>query len=51
MMHLCISTHTECPSPKQVGSPTKARAGFIKNGLPLRWEAAVGYLIGAQCYF
>ena len=27
---------------KQVGSPTKAIAGFIKNGLPLRWEAAVG---------
>ena len=35
---------------KQVGSPTKARAGFIKNGLPLRWEAAVGFFIVAQCY-
>ena len=23
---------------KQVGSPTKARAGFLKIGLPLNWE-------------
>ena len=28
---------------KQVGSPTKARAGFLKIGLPLNWEAAVGF--------
>ena len=29
--------------PKQVGSPTKARAGFLKIGLPLNWVAAVGF--------
>ena len=28
---------------KQVGSPTKARAGFLKIGLPLNWKAAVGF--------
>ena len=31
------------PFEKQVGSPTKARAGFLKIGLPLNWEAAVGF--------
>ena len=30
------------PHKKQVGSPTKARAGFLKIGMPLNWEAAVG---------
>ena len=28
---------------KQVGSPTKARAGFLKIGLPLNWKASVGF--------
>ena len=28
---------------KQVGSPTKARARFLKIGLSLNWEAAVGF--------
>ena len=31
------------PPFKQVGSPTKARAGPVKIGLPLNWEAAVGF--------
>ena len=28
---------------KQVGSPTKARARFLKIGLPLNWKASVGF--------
>ena len=28
---------------KQVGSPAKARARFLEIGLPLNWEAAVGF--------
>ena len=29
---------------KQVGTPTKARAGFIKMGCLQEWEASVGFV-------
>ena len=36
---------------KQVGSPTKARAGFFTIGLPPKWEAAVGFIKGIVIFF
>ena len=43
-----VDTHQKCAIPessiKQVGTPTKARAGFIKMGCLQEWEASVGFV-------